>query len=76
MKITEQELNEVVSQEKKVDAILKEIGISQYQTQRLTLALQDELLKSEELKLKLQENYGVGTLDMSTGELTLEEENK
>lgn len=73
MKITEQELNEVVSQEKKVDAILKEMGVYQYQIQSLSVALQSELLKSEEMKLKLQETYGVGTLDISTGELTLEE---
>ena len=73
MKITEQELNEIVSQEKKVDAILKEMGVYQYQIQSLSVALQSELLKSEEMKLKLQETYGVGTLDISTGELTLEE---
>ena len=73
MKVTDQELSEIVSQEQKVNSILKEMGVYQYHIQSLSVALQSELLKSEELKLKLQETYGVGTLDISTGELTLEE---
>jgi|TARA_R110002153_G_scaffold105566_1_gene244424 predicted nuclease with TOPRIM domain len=72
-KITEEQLNEIKETQGKVNQILNQIGFVEIQKSALKVEFSKENEKAEEVKKKLEEEYGPINIDLQTGEYTIVE---
>tara|TARA_R110000868_G_scaffold179055_4_gene419006 strand:- start:736 stop:987 length:252 start_codon:yes stop_codon:yes gene_type:complete len=72
-KITEEQLKEVRESQGKVNQILNQIGFVEIQKSALKVEFSKENEKAEEVKKKLEEEYGPINIDLQTGEYTIVE---
>ena len=73
-KITEEQLKEVRETQGKVNQILNQIGFLEVQKSSAKVELGKENEKAEEVKKKLEKEYGAINIDLSTGEYTIVEQ--
>ena len=73
-KITEEQLKEVRETQGKVNQILNQIGFLEVQKSSAKVEFGKENEKSEEVKKKLEKEYGAINIDLSTGEYTIVEQ--
>ena len=73
-KITEEQLNEIKETQGKVNQILNQIGFVEIQKSALKVEFSKENEKAEEVKKKLEEEYGPINIDLQTGEYTIVEQ--
>ena len=72
-KITEEQLKEIQKTQGKVNQILNNIGFIEIQKSALKVEFSKENEKAEEVKKKLEEEYGAINIDLQTGEYTIVE---
>ena len=72
-KITEEQLNEIKETQGKVNQILNQIGFVEIQKSGLKVEFSKENEKAEDVKKKLEEEYGPINIDLQTGEYTIVE---
>ena len=72
-KITDEQLKEVRESQGKVNQILNQIGFVEIQKSSLKVEFSKENEKAEEVKKKLEEEYGPINIDLQTGEYTIVE---
>ena len=72
-KITEEQLNEIKETQGKVNQILNQIGFVEIQKSALKVEFSKENEKAEDVKKKLEEEYGPINIDLQTGEYTIVE---
>ena len=72
-KITDEQLKEVRESQGKVNQILNQIGFVEIQKSALKVEFSKENEKAEEVKKKLEEEYGPINIDLQTGEYTIVE---
>ena len=72
-KITEEQLKEIRETQGKVNQILNNIGFIEIQKSALKVEFSKENEKAEEVKKKLEEEYGPINIDLQTGEYTIVE---
>ena len=75
-KITEEQLKEIKETQGKVNQILNNIGFIEIQKSALKVEFSKENEKAEEVKKKLEEEYGPINIDLQTGEYTIVEPKK
>ena len=75
-KITEEQLKEIRETQGKVNQILNNIGFIEIQKSALKVEFSKENEKAEEVKKKLEEEYGPINIDLQTGEYTIVEPKK
>ena len=73
-KITDEQLNEIKETQGKVNQILNQIGFVEIQKSALKVEFSKENEKAEEVKKKLEEEYGPINIDLQTGEYTIVEQ--
>ena len=73
-KITEEQLKEVRETQGKVNQILNQIGFLEVQKSSAKVEFSKENEKAEEVKKKLEKEYGAINIDLSTGEYTIVEQ--
>ena len=73
-KITEEQLKEIRETQGKVNQILNNIGFIEIQKSALKVEFSKENEKAEEVKKKLEEEYGPINIDLQTGEYTIVEQ--
>ena len=73
-KITEEQLKEIKETQGKVNQILNQIGFVEIQKSALKVEFSKENEKAEEVKKKLEEEYGPINIDLQTGEYTIVEQ--
>ena len=72
-KITEEQLKEIKETQGKVNQILNQIGFVEIQKSALKVEFSKENEKAEDVKKKLEEEYGPINIDLQTGEYTIVE---
>ena len=72
-KITDEQLKEIKETQGKVNQILNQIGFVEIQKSALKVEFSKENEKAEEVKKKLEEEYGAINIDLQTGEYTIVE---
>ena len=75
-KITDEQLKEIKETQGKVNQILNNIGFIEIQKSALKVEFSKENEKAEEVKKKLEEEYGPINIDLQTGEYTIVEPKK
>jgi predicted nuclease with TOPRIM domain len=75
-KITDEQLKEIQETQGKVNQILNNIGFIEIQKSALKVEFSKENEKAEEVKKKLEEEYGPINIDLQTGEYTIVEPKK
>ena len=77
-KISKEELKDLQESQGKLNAIKHDLGLLETQKHSLSHMYADEVLKQEESKKTLEENYGKINIDLKDGsyEEIKEEENK
>ena len=73
-KITEEQLKEIRESQGKVNQILNQIGFLEVQKSSAKVEFGKENKKAEEVKKKLEKEYGAVNIDLSTGEYTIVEQ--
>ena len=73
-KITDEQLKEIQETQGKVNQILNNIGFIEIQKSALKVEFSKENEKTEEVKKKLEEEYGPINIDLQTGEYTIVEQ--
>jgi predicted nuclease with TOPRIM domain len=73
-KITDEQLKEIKETQGKVNQILNNIGFIEIQKSALKVEFSKENEKAEEVKKKLEEEYGPINIDLQTGEYTIVEQ--
>ena len=69
-KIKEEQLNEIVELQGKLNEIISNIGILETQKHGFLHDVAEVNKKIEEFKVKLEEEYGAISVDLKTGEYT------
>ena len=72
-KITEEQLNEIRETQGKVNQILNQIGFVEVQKSSLKVEFSKANETAEDVKKKLEEEYGPINIDLQTGEYTIVE---
>ena len=75
-KITDEQLKEIQQTQGKVNQILNNIGFVEVQKSALKVEFSKANEKAEEVKKKLEEEYGPINIDLQTGEYTIVEPKK
>jgi len=73
-KITEEQLKKVRETQGKVNQILNQIGFLEIQKSSAKVEFGKENEKAEEVKKKLEKEYGAINIDLNTGEYTIVEQ--
>ena len=72
-KITEEQLKEIQETQGKVNQILNQIGFIEIQKSGLKVEFSKDNEAAEDVKKKLEEEYGPINIDLQTGEYTIVE---